>query len=132
MRRYRIRQRAAGVRTVTRLETSTRQLSAGALKHRILDARSLAMHCVAAAKIERDRMLLKQVREILANWLARYEDDVPPALQEWRQMLERPWPEISAVITDPGEGATRMRQSSPFSSVLSTKERERIYAAFGS
>ena len=88
------------------------------------------MHCLAATKIERDRMLLKRVKEILEGWRSRYEDEVPLALEEWQDLLQRPWPEISSVITDPGERATRMRQSSPFSSVLSAAERERIYAAF--
>lgn len=130
MRRYRGRQRAAGLRTVARLEAPAQTLSAGALKHRILDARSLAMHCLAATKIERDRMLLKRVKKILEGWCSRYNDGVPLALEEWKDILQRPWPEISSVITDPGERATRMRQSSPFSSVLSAGERERIYAAF--
>ena len=132
MRRYRGRQRAAGLRTVVRLEAPAHTLSAGALKHRILDARSLAMHCLAATKIERDRTLLKRVKKTLEGWRSRYNDGVPPALEEWQDILQRPWPEIAAVITDPGERATRMRQSSPFSSVLSTSERERIYAAFRS
>lgn len=130
MRRYRVRQQAAGVRTVTRLETRVQPLSDGALKHRIFDARSLAMHCLAAVKIGRDPRLLTRVKKILDNWRTRYEGDIPPALEEWNDILNQPWAEISSVITDPGERATRMRQSSPFSTILSTAERERIYAAF--
>jgi hypothetical protein len=130
MRRYRVRQRAAGMRPVARFEAPVKTLSAGALEHRILDARSLAMHCLAAAKIERDPRLLKQVEKTLEGWRAHYEGDVPPALEEWEDILKRPWPEISAVITDPGERATRLRQSSPVSTILSASERKRIYAAF--
>lgn len=130
MRRYRVRRRAAGVHTVAGLGTPVTTLPAGALTHRILDARSLAMHCLAAAKIERDPRLLKRVKQILEDWLARYKGDVPLALEEWKDILKRSWPEISSLITDPGERATRMRQSSPFSSILSPAERNRIYAAF--
>jgi hypothetical protein len=132
MRRYRARHRAAGLRSVTRLEAPVQALSAGALKHRILDARSLAMHCMAAVKIEQDRSLLRIVKKTLDGWRVRYEGEVPSALEEWRLLLGRPWAEVSAVITDPGEGATRLRQSSPFSTILTSAEREQIYDAFRS
>jgi len=132
MRRYRARHRAAGLRAVTRLEAPIQALSLGALTHRILDARSLAMHCLAAVKIEQDRALLREAKKTFDGWRARYKDGIPPALEEWRPLLERPWAEVSAVITDPGERASRLRQSSPFSTILSSKEREKIYDAFRS
>jgi hypothetical protein len=132
MRRYRSRQRAAGIRAVVRMEGSAKGLSAGALQHRVIDARSLAMHCLAATKIDRDRALLKKVRETLSRWRARYAGEIPPALEEWQIILDRPWPEIAALATDPGQGPTRLRQSSPLSSVLTAKERQRIYDAFRS
>ena len=132
MRSYRARHRAAGLRIVSRIEAPIQALSAGALKHRVLDARSLAMHCMAAVKIEQDRSLLRVVEKTLDGWRTRYENEIPSALEEWRLLLERPWAEVSAVITDPGERATRLRQSSPFSTILSSKERERIYDAFRS
>jgi hypothetical protein len=132
MRRYRARRRAAGLRVVTKIESPVMALSAGALKHRILDARSLAMHCMAAAKIEQDRGLLRIVRKTFAGWRVRYRNRLPPALDEWRLLLGRPWAEISAIITDPCERATRLRQSSPFPTLLNPKERERIYDAFRS
>ncbi len=130
MRRYRARQRAAGLRVVTRLETPLRILSGGALKHRIIEARSLAMHCLVAQKIELKPTLLKQVKKTLETWRSRFEEDVPGALDEWRAILQQPWPEIAHVITDSGERATRLRQSTPFAGVLTAEERERIYAAF--
>lgn len=130
MRRYRARQRAAGLRAVTRMETPARTLSSGALRHRVIEARSLAMHCLAAQKIMRDPALLERVRGTLDTWRARYDEDTPYALDEWAAILRRPWPQIAAFITDAGERATRLRQSTPFAGVLSARERERIYAAF--
>lgn len=130
MRRYRARQRAAGLRVVTRLDAPTTALSGGAIRHRIIEARSLAMHCLAAQKIERDPAILERVRGTLAGWRARYGKDVPRALDEWRDVLRLPWGEIAALMTDPGERATRLRQSTPFAGVLSPGERKRIYAAF--
>src|SRR5882672_12268495 len=85
MRRYRTRQRAAGLRVATRwLPAKSAAISPGLLKHRIIEARSLAMHCLVARKIEADRRLLAAARRNLANWIARYGDDVPRALGEWR------------------------------------------------
>src|SRR5712692_1637799 len=100
-------------------------ISPGLLKHRIIEARSLAMHCLIARKIETDRRLLDAARHNLGEWIARYGDGAPRALGEWREILARPWPEIAALITDAGESAARLRQSSPFAGVLTPTERRR-------
>jgi hypothetical protein len=131
MQRYRVRQRAAGLRAATRWQpAAAAPLTPGLLKHRIIEARSLAMHCLIARKIAADPALLDAARRNLAAWQARYGDSPPRALEEWRAILERPWPDIAALITDPGESATRLRQSSPFAGVLTAAERKRVYEAF--
>ena len=109
---------------------SAAAISPGLLKHRIIEARSLAMHCLIARKIEADRRLLGAARRNLEKWIARYGDGVPRALGEWREILDRPWPEIAAVITGTDESAVRLRQSSPFAGVLTPAERRRVYEAF--
>jgi hypothetical protein len=132
MQRYRVRQRAAGLRASTRWQpTTTAPLTAGMLKHRLIEARSLAMHCLIARKIAADPRLLDIARLNLEGWMARYGDSPPRALEEWRAILRRPWPEIAALITDPGETGARLRQSSPFAGVLTQPERRRVYEAFG-
>lgn len=131
MQRYRVRQRAAGLRAATRWQPGTAApLTPGLLKHRIIEARSLAMHCLIARKIAADPALLDVARRNLEAWLARYGDSPPRALEEWRELMGRPWVEIAALITDPGESATRLRQSSPFAGVLTAAERKRVYEAF--
>jgi len=131
MRRYRARQRAAGLRVATRWQPArSAAMSPGLLKHRIIEARSLAMHCLIARKIEADRRLLAATRRNLTKWIARYGEDAPRALDEWREILDRPWPEIAALITAADESATRLRQSSPFAGVLTPAERRRVYEAF--
>ena len=131
MRRYRARQRAAGLRPSTRWQpVASPEMSRGMLKHRVIEARSLAMHCLIAQKIGRDLPLLDVARRNLAAWIARYGDQPPRVLDEWRAILTRPWYEIAALITDPGETATRLRQSSPFAGVLTPTERRRLYEAF--
>src|SRR6266436_2278864 len=110
MRRYRARQRAAGLRMATRWQPAgSAAISPGLLKHRIIEARSLAMHCLIARKIEADRRLLAAARRNLARWIARYGDGAPRALGEWREILARPWPEIAALITDPRSPARSVR-----------------------
>src|SRR6266436_5343235 len=104
MRRYRARQRAAGLR--------------------------VAMRWLIAWKIEADRRLLAAARRNLEKWIAHYGEGAPRALGEWREILDRPWPEIAALITDADEAAVRLRQSSPFAGVLTPGERRRVYEAF--
>lgn len=132
MQRYRVRQRAAGLRASTRWQpTTAAPLTPGLLKHRLIEARSLAMHCLIARKIAANPRLLDIARRNLEGWTARYGDSPPRALEEWRAILRRPWPEIAALITDPGETGARLRQSSPFAGVLTQPERRRVYEAFG-
>lgn len=133
MRRYRARQRDAGLRAVTRFETRHRMgLAGAAIDHRIIEARSLAMHCLAARKIEQDPALLHKVRRTLDRWRRHYGADTPRALDEWDAILHWSWPAIAGFITDAGERATRLRQSTPFAGVLTPNERDRVYAAFRS
>jgi hypothetical protein len=130
MRAYRKRKRDAGLKNVRRWEpeegADVRQYS----DHRILDARSLAMHCKIAQKISRDSDLLDKAKANLERWSAKSIDPQPQYIHEWQEILDRPWPEIAEIITSMSEDATRLRSSSPFAGVLTADEREQIYAAF--
>src|SRR5215212_7877805 len=85
MRRYRARQRAAGLRAVTRYEPPPRaRLVAGELDNRIVAARDLAVHCLAAKKIDANRRLLAKVQRQLQYWLRNYNEEAPlTVLCEW-------------------------------------------------
>ena len=99
--------------------------------HAILEARSLAMHCLIARKIARDPGLLEIARSNLSAWKrSRASAERPRCLDEWERVLRRPWPEIAAFITSTSEDAARLRQSSPFAGVLDPAERRRVYEAF--
>jgi len=130
MRAYRTRKRDAGLQHVRHWEpaegASVRQYS----DHRILDARSLAMHCKIAQKISRDTDLLDKARKNLERWSAKSADPKPQYLHEWQEILKRPWPEIAEIITSMSDEATRLRSSSPFAGILTADERDQIYAAF--
>ena len=130
MRAYRKRKRDAGLKSVRRWEPTESNYAGRFSDHRILDARSLAMHCRIAQKISRDPDLLSKARENLERWLVKTKGPKPRYLQEWQQILDRPWPAIAELITRMSEEATRLRSSSPFTGVLTEVEREQVYAAF--
>lgn len=126
VRRYRARRRAAGLRAVTRWHSS----APGWSDHRIAEARSLALHVLAARRIAADPRLLERARATLARWLERYANRPPAALREWQELLQRPWPEVAARATELSEDAARLRQSSPLATLLSETERRRVHDAF--
>jgi hypothetical protein len=130
MRRMRERRKANGLKPVVSWVPHEVPVRSGYSSHRLLEARSLAMHAVIAQKIERDPKLLDVPRNNLKRWGARWEDDAPGWYDEWRGIMKRPWPDIAAIITEPSEQGARLRQSSPFAGVLSAAERKRIYEAF--
>ena len=132
MRAYRKRKRDLGFRSVRRWEPVAGEGASGYSDHRILDARSLAMHCRIAQKISRNPGLLDKARDNVARWVARTEGEKPRYLEEWEQILEQPWPAIADLITSMSEEATRLRSSSPFAGVLTEDERNEVYAAFRS
>ena len=132
MRRYRTRRRQAGLHTVTRWEVAGESSAAAATysPHRILEARSLAMHCLVARKIEKNPECLQVARRNLLRWRRRAGRQSPMYLSEWEALLEKPWPELAAAITELSERGARLRQSSPFAGVLTPTERRRVYEAF--
>jgi hypothetical protein len=129
MRLMRQRRKAAGFRSVS-LWQPRKAVPAPYSSHRLLEARSLAMHAFIVHKIEREPKLLEIAHANLERWRKRWNDEPPAWFQEWRAILRRPWPEIAARITEPSEDAARLRQSSPFAGVLTPSERNRIYDAF--
>jgi hypothetical protein len=129
MRAYRERKRAAGLKRprgwVAQPLTAARYSD-----HRQHEARSLALHCRAAAKIAANPELLEIARDNLRRWREKAGAQVPRYLDEWSRILQRPWPGIASVMTSFDDEAIRLRQSSPFAGILNAEERRRIYDAF--
>lgn len=126
------RRKAAGLKPVVSWVNEKGPVHAPYSSHRLLEARSLAMHAVIAAKIERDPSLLTIPRNNLQRWKSRWQGagDAPAWFDEWREIMRRPWQEIAALITEPSENSARLRQSSPFAGVLTPAQRRQIYEAF--
>ena len=95
--------------------------------HRINDLRSLRLHRAVAALIEGDVRLLDRVRDKLA-WLET-RGMAPIYARKWREILNRPLPEILAFITEDSEEAAALRQSSPFTAaaLIPPRDRWRIF-----
>jgi hypothetical protein len=98
--------------------------------HQRLDARSLAMHCLVARKIRANPALITQARSTLARWRAQAAEPVPSYFLEWGRILEGGSEEIAAFLASMCEDASRLRQSSPFTNLLTPEERARIFEAF--
>jgi hypothetical protein len=127
MRTARERKRRAGFRLHQSWVNAAPQVYSD---HQRLDARSLAMHCLVARKLLASPALLAQARGTLARWRAQAADPVPSYFFEWERILERSPEEIAAFLASMREDATRLRQSSPFTNLLTPEERARIYEAF--
>ncbi len=98
-------------------------------RHGVAAARSLAMHILVAGKITANPALLDAARAVMERWSAPERRGLDHTA-EWREILQRPWPEIAALITDPGAEGTRLRKSGPFAVLLEPAEREAIFERF--
>ena len=88
------------------------------------------MHCLVARKLLANPALIAQARSTLARWRAQAAEPVPSYFHEWGRILEGSTEEIAACLASMHEDATRLRQSSPFTNLLTAEERARIYEAF--
>ncbi|MBD3892584.1 hypothetical protein [Hydrogenophaga sp.] len=91
--------------------------------HQHLDARSLALHREIAAKLRRDRALFARARATLRRWRSTVSPASQPYLMEWERLMDRGLEATLAVALDDSEHAAALRQSSPFTAVLTPRER---------
>jgi len=95
--------------------------------HARIDARSLAMHRAIAEKIRIRPGLADAARENIRRWRRRGVD--VSAFAEWEAILDRGIEETVRVMTDPSEEGSRLRHSTPFTGMLTPKERRRFFEA---
>lgn len=91
--------------------------------HPELDARSLALHRLVADKLRQDPARLAEVRSTLTRWRQTVCPATQPYLREWEQLVEQGLEACLAKALEDSEHATALRQSSPFTRVLSNAER---------
>jgi hypothetical protein len=97
--------------------------------HERIDRRSIALHRAIGEKLRVRPELLDIARDNLERW-SRSSDRPQPYWDAWREILNRPLPEILSLMVEESERMTAMRQMTPFAGVLDPKERWAIYAEY--
>ena len=91
--------------------------------HQLHDLKSLYAHRLIARKLKENPKLLQKAKDNLE--IAMKVADID-AFKEWEVVLRAPLSKICEFMVRSSETATRMRQSSPFSGLLTEQERETI------
>ena len=104
-------------------------MSAPLRGHQRIDQRSLALHRAIADKLRADPALIAIAVENLERWsLAGGHSQA--YWDAWREILNRPLPEILDLLGEESERMTALRQATPFAGVLTPPERWAIYERF--
>ncbi len=94
------------------------------------DRRSLALHAAVAVRLLEDpQTLLACARASLAR-MRTLHPGARPLLDEWRLLLRRPLDALMPVLFDPSPWSRELRHVTPFTGVLSARERANVYRAF--
>jgi len=93
----------------------------------MLDRINAAQDRRIAARLRRDRRVLKVARANLKRWMTRDGRNVRASFREWHRVLTRlSRAEIADFLQSDTPLARRLRQSSPFAGVLNEVKREAI------
>lgn len=100
------------------------------LTHEDLDARARALATAIAHRLDTDPGLAARARAHIAQRLPRASTGEQRELREWDRILRTmSLPRLRRFLVDPGERATRLRQTFPFTGILSAEEREELLDA---
>jgi hypothetical protein len=91
--------------------------------HPEIDARSLALHRLVAAKLRRNPQLLQGARQTLGRWRTVVDAASQPYLRQWEAAVEQGLDACLNLCEEDSARATALRQCSPLGAVLTAKER---------
>ena len=94
--------------------------------HWLAEERSLALHQAVAERVRRTPALLESARARVRAWQADGRMNARYA-EAWERVLALPIEDVCAFMTDRGEEARALRQSTPFVGVLDARTRLRIW-----
>lgn len=97
--------------------------------HQRIDQRSLALHSAIAEKLRANPALIAIALDNIERW-SRAGSRSQPYWDAWREILNRPLPEILDLLGEESERMTALRQATPFAGVLTAAERWAIYERF--
>ena len=90
--------------------------------HRTAELRSIALHCAIAERL--DAKVVARARVRLASHQGAYRD-------RWLALLDRSIEEVAAALVRDDDEMRAMRQATPFTFVIDSRERWRIWRATG-
>ncbi len=90
--------------------------------HRLAEERSLAIHRIIAERLRSSPELAEAARARVLDWSARGLMH-PKYAAEWLQLFEGPRERLLEVIVDGGESSRALRQTTPFTGIVTPKER---------
>jgi hypothetical protein len=91
--------------------------------HQEIDQRSLALHRLVAERVMHDPALFEKARMTLARWRRTVCIASQPYLEEWERLMNKGVEACLSVAVEDSQRAAALRQSSPFSGVLTNRER---------
>jgi hypothetical protein len=91
-------------------------------RHELLERKSLVHHRLIAQKIRESPALLGKARENVARLTETVSPASRPYLQEWLRLLDQGMEAALAVAIEDSERAAALRQSSPFTALLTEEE----------
>jgi excisionase family DNA binding protein len=94
--------------------------------------RSLWLHRAVAGRLAGDPDgVLARARGTIDRWLIGWpEDGAARSLREWRELIDAGPEVVMAMLVSPAANARELRQTSPFTRVLTEAERQSIVRAF--
>jgi len=96
--------------------------------HIRIDERSLALHKVIAEKLLQNPDLLQKGKENIKRW--RSQGVESSAFKEWEDIIDKGIKDTVAALKSNNEKYIRLRQSTPFTGMLTTEERKNIFESF--
>lgn len=98
--------------------------------HQFLDRYNLLYHIEVARRLRANpQAILARARQNLERWLPAHANSFSEhALQEWRGLLEQlSLAELTKLMTEDSDEGQRLRQSTPFTGILSETERDELW-----
>ena len=100
-------------------------------QHDWIDERSQALHQAVAEKIRFNPDLLRMALQNLERWTTTGSKVTKPLFEEWKRIIQT-WPleKLLELLGEQSERASQLRQASPFTGILSQREREEIFQRY--
>jgi hypothetical protein len=105
------------------------------MRHDLIDRRSLELNRLVAEKIRQQPELMDLVRDKLDRTLAesRLSESCKDALREWKTIFSlKSFEKILEILVEDSDEGQRLRQSTPFTGILSQQERGEIFRRYES